>query len=109
MHKFYYFPIIYTIYIAIREVVLLVLPVDEKLFNYAKGVDNYYAPYFFQDFLHTAYYILYLIVLAILIFLILTILILINNIHYYRRKNQLLKRRIILFFLNIYAIKEYNK
>ncbi|AHF57385.1 hypothetical protein [Spiroplasma eriocheiris] len=91
LHKFYYFPIVYTIYIGVREVVLLVLPVDEKLFNYASGVGNYYAPYFFQDFRQTAYYILYLIVLVILIFLILTILILINNIRYYRRKNQLLK------------------
>ncbi|XRZ22730.1 hypothetical protein ACP193_01465 [Spiroplasma endosymbiont of Glossina fuscipes fuscipes] len=47
--------------------VLLLTPIDEKLWNYSAPAENYYVPYFFQDFRKPEYYILYLIVLGLII------------------------------------------
>ncbi|AGM25785.1 hypothetical protein SSYRP_v1c01890 [Spiroplasma syrphidicola EA-1] len=78
LYKFYLHPMLYTILIAIRQAVLLILPVDSQLWAFTEGI-NYYVPYFFQDFRHPEYYILYLVTLAIMLFFLISIIIRINN------------------------------
>ncbi|WP_425380238.1 hypothetical protein [Spiroplasma endosymbiont of Stenodema calcarata] len=86
LYKFYFHPFVYTIFIALRQIILLLIPVDEKLWNYSAPAQNYYTPYFFQDFREPEYYILYLIVLSLIIFLLVSMVVSLNNILVNRQK-----------------------
>ncbi|WHQ36925.1 hypothetical protein [Spiroplasma sp. SV19] len=86
LYKFYLHPIFYTIFIALRQTVLLLIPIDEKLWNYSAPAKNYYVPYFFQDFRKPEYYILYLIVLSLIIALLVSIIVNLNNLLVNRAK-----------------------
>ncbi|WFG98678.1 hypothetical protein M1770_01520 [Spiroplasma citri] len=94
LYKFYLHPIFYTIFIAVRQGVLLLTPVDEKLWNYSVPTNNYYVPYFFQDFRHLEYYILYLLVLSIIIALLITFVVNLNNLLVNRQKIKEMQEKI---------------
>lgn len=94
LYKFYLHPIFYTIFIAVRQGVLLLTPVDEKLWNYSVPANNYYVPYFFQDFRHLEYYILYLLVLSIIIALLITFVVNLNNLLVNRQKIKEMQEKI---------------